>query len=95
VFLKPCRDTETIGCDPSLSSIPVGEQRSLDSALQEVADWMAAPGNEAEFVTLFFDDQSDLGDWVGALTSFQAALDRLMCPGLSIAVCQGLHRAPL
>jgi hypothetical protein len=25
---------------------------------------MAAPGNEDEFVTLFFDDQSDLGDWV-------------------------------
>ena len=27
---------------------------------------MAAPGNEDEFVTLFFDDQSDLGDWVRA-----------------------------
>jgi hypothetical protein len=33
---------------------------------QEIAEWMAAPGNEDEFVTLFFDDQSDLGDWVGA-----------------------------
>ena len=30
------RDTETIGCDPSLSSIPTGEQRTLDSALEEV-----------------------------------------------------------
>lgn len=33
---------------------------------QEIAEWMAAPGNEDEFVTLFFDDQSDLGDWVRA-----------------------------
>mmetsp|Transcript_11458 Transcript_11458/g.34433 ORF Transcript_11458/g.34433 Transcript_11458/m.34433 type:complete len:647 (+) Transcript_11458:108-2048(+) len=56
-------DTETIGCDPSLSSIPTGEQRSLDSALQEVAAWMALPENAGEFIALFFDDQSDLGDW--------------------------------
>lgn len=58
------RDTETIGCDPSLSSIPTNEQRTLDTALAEVAQWMAAPANSGEFVTLFFDDQTDLMEWV-------------------------------
>jgi len=32
--------------------------------MQEVADWMALPGNEEEFVVLFFDDQMDINDWV-------------------------------
>ena len=48
----------------SLSSIPTGEQRALQLAMEEVADWMALPGNEEEFVVLFFDDQMDLNDWV-------------------------------
>ncbi len=48
----------------SLSSIPTGEQRALQLAMQEVADWMALPGNEEEFVVLFFDDQMDINDWV-------------------------------
>lgn len=56
-------DTETLGCDPSLSSIPALEQRPLTEALAEVADWLAAPGNEAEFVMLYFDDQPDLLSW--------------------------------
>lgn len=29
-------DTETLGCSPSLSSIPTSEQRLLEEALQEV-----------------------------------------------------------
>ena len=44
----------------SLSSIPTGEQRSLELAMEEVRAWMAAPANELEFVVLFFDDQKDL-----------------------------------
>jgi hypothetical protein len=119
-LLSIYRDTETIGCDPSLSSIPVGEQRSLDSAFQvgaqttvgtqttaaesniavdcadaagvcvdsgaswllefatqEIADWMAAPGNEDEFVTLFFDDQSGrLGELTTRCCSTSALFPR-------------------
>lgn len=56
-------DTETMGCDPSLSSIPALVQRTLKEALQEVADWMADPANEDELVVLFFDDQLDLSTW--------------------------------
>jgi len=48
----------------SLSSIPTGEQRSLELAMEEVRAWMAAPANELEFVVLFFDDQKDLHEWV-------------------------------
>lgn len=57
------RDTETVGCDPSLSSIPVRDQRSLASALAEVAAWLAAPGRGREVVLLYLDDQPDLLDW--------------------------------
>ena len=39
--------------------------RRIHGHVNQIADWMAKPGNEREFVTLFFDDQSDLGDWVG------------------------------
>ncbi|KAK9810142.1 hypothetical protein WJX72_005510 [[Myrmecia] bisecta] len=56
-------DTETVGCNPSLSSIPVDEQRSVADALQEVADWLAQPANKDELMVLFFDDQQDLYDW--------------------------------
>lgn len=56
-------DTETIGCDPSLSSIPTKEQRSMDSALEEIAEWLAVPANSGEFLTLFFDNARDLGEW--------------------------------
>ena len=37
-------DTETVGCDPSLSSIPVLEQRLLHDALAEVRSWPVGPG---------------------------------------------------
>ena len=57
-------DTETIGCNPSLSSIPVLEQRTFASALEEIADWLHQPGNEAEFLVLYLDDQPDLAVWV-------------------------------
>lgn len=57
-------DTETMGCSPSLSSIPTGEQRLLEEALHEVAAWLAAPQHHDDFVMLYFDDQADLETWV-------------------------------
>lgn len=57
-------DTETMGCNPSLSSIPALEQRTLVDALTEIADWMNAEENKDEFLVLYFDDQPDLSTWV-------------------------------
>ncbi|KAG7674064.1 hypothetical protein Ndes2526B_g02453 [Nannochloris sp. 'desiccata'] len=56
-------DTETMGCDPSLSSIPSMLQRTLKDALQEIKAWMDVPENQDELVVLFFDDQPNLGQW--------------------------------
>jgi len=56
-------DTETMGCDPSLSSIPSMLQRTFKDALQEIKAWMDVPENQDELVVLFFDDQLDLGQW--------------------------------
>ncbi|KAL3139980.1 hypothetical protein ABBQ38_004267 [Trebouxia sp. C0009 RCD-2024] len=56
-------DSETIGCQPSLSSIPAAEQRTLLTAMQELADWLALPQNQQEFLIVFFDDQMDLAAW--------------------------------
>ena len=56
-------DTETMGCDPSLSSIPALIQRTFKDALEEIKLWMDAPENEDELVVLFFDDQPNLGQW--------------------------------
>lgn len=60
-------DSETIGCQPSLSSIPAAEQRTLLTAMQELADWLAVPNNQQEFLIVFFDDQMDLAAWVRGL----------------------------
>ena len=60
------RDTETVGCDPSLSSISVRDQRSFADALAEVAAWLAAPGRGREMLLVYLDDQPDLLDWVRA-----------------------------
>jgi hypothetical protein len=57
-------DTETVGCDPSLSSLPVADQRSFSDALAELAAWLAAPANAREFLLLFLDDQPDIKAWV-------------------------------
>lgn len=32
--------------------------------MQELADWLAMPQNEKEFLIVFFDDQMDLASWV-------------------------------
>ena len=59
-------DTETVGCEPSLSSIDVTAQRSFADALAELAAWLVLPGNEQEFLLVFLDDQPDIKDWVSA-----------------------------
>ncbi|KAF1323923.1 hypothetical protein FI667_g6586, partial [Globisporangium splendens] len=56
-------DSETIGCKPSLSSIPSSEQRPLNAALQELATWLHAPENKDEFLMVFFDDETNLLKW--------------------------------
>jgi hypothetical protein len=38
----------------------------MDSALEEIAEWLAVPANSGEFLTLFFDNARDLGEWVRA-----------------------------
>jgi hypothetical protein len=62
-------DTETIGCNPSLSSIAVLDQRTFKDALQEIADWLSLPQNADEFLVLYLDDQPDLLAWVGCRPS--------------------------
>ena len=57
-------DTETVGCEPSLSSIPVAAQRRFAGALAELAAWLAQPGREEEFLLVFLDDQPDIQAWV-------------------------------
>ncbi|EIE27018.1 hypothetical protein COCSUDRAFT_83577 [Coccomyxa subellipsoidea C-169] len=56
-------DTETVGCNPSLSSIPVTMQRSFADALAELSTWLALPENKEEFLVVFLDDQMDLQTW--------------------------------
>ena len=53
-----------VGCDPSLSSIPVLAQRSFADALAELAAWLAQPQNQDEFLLVFLDDQPDIKSWV-------------------------------
>ncbi|OWZ15259.1 hypothetical protein PHMEG_00011137 [Phytophthora megakarya] len=65
-------DSETIGCKPSLSSIPSKEQRPLTEALKELSTWLHAPENKDEFLMVFFDDEPDLMKWkkVGKLLDY-------------------------
>ncbi|OQR86213.1 hypothetical protein ACHHYP_10849 [Achlya hypogyna] len=56
-------DSETVGCKPSLSSIPAHQQRPALLALQEIASWVHAPANDGEFVLIYFDDQANLLKW--------------------------------
>ncbi|KAI9911900.1 hypothetical protein PsorP6_009021 [Peronosclerospora sorghi] len=65
-------DSETIGCKPSLSSIPTKEQRPLSEALSEIATWLHAPENADEFLMVFFDDETNLMKWekVGILLDY-------------------------
>lgn len=39
--------------------------RLFSDAVAEVAAWLAAPGNEAEFIVLYLDDQVGVGVWGG------------------------------
>eukprot|EP00210_Caulerpa_lentillifera_P004079 g3892.t1 len=61
---RPFRwDTETIGCDPSASSIKAGDQRLLSDAMEEIADWLKLEENSNEFIMVLLDDQRDLSFW--------------------------------
>lgn len=57
-------DTETVGCDPSLSSIPAQDQRTLIDALKEIREWMEVESNKDQFLIVYFDDEPDLKPWV-------------------------------
>ena len=59
-------DTETVGCNPSLSSLPTRDQRVLLDLFQEIRAWMDLPEHADEFVVLFYDDEMDLKTWVCA-----------------------------
>ncbi|GLI64996.1 hypothetical protein VaNZ11_008422, partial [Volvox africanus] len=56
-------DAETLGCDPSLSSLPVKDQRAFADAMSEVAAWLTSPTNQDEFLVLYLDNQPDLQAW--------------------------------
>ncbi|KXZ50887.1 hypothetical protein GPECTOR_14g136 [Gonium pectorale] len=63
-------DAETVGCNPSLSSLPTKDQRSFSSAVSEVAAWLlASQGSPSpsprddEFLVVYLDDQPDLAQW--------------------------------
>ena len=56
-------DTETVGCNPSLSSIPAAAQRLFIDALAEIRAWMDDVGNEREFLIVYLDDEPDLLEW--------------------------------
>lgn len=60
-------DTETLGCNPSLSSIPTKDQRLFSDTVAELAEWLRRPENANEFLVLFLDDEKDLAAWVRPL----------------------------
>eukprot|EP00198_Chlamydomonas_reinhardtii_P002266 XP_001691602.1 predicted protein [Chlamydomonas reinhardtii] len=69
--------------------------RLFSDAVAEVAAWLAAPGNEAEFIVLYLDDQMDLATWGRVpelLAQVTAAFPRaaiLTPPELADLVAQG------
>jgi len=54
-------DSESIGCFPSGSMIFSKDQRSFDSAVQEMSDWFGE--NEDQFVIIMLDVQHEEGNW--------------------------------
>lgn len=64
-------DTETVGCNPSLSSIPANYQRTLLDAFREIREWMDRPENRDEFLILYLDDEPDLRSWVRLSFTFR------------------------
>eukprot|EP01026_Neomeris_dumetosa_P039188 TRINITY_DN320_c0_g1_i5.p1 TRINITY_DN320_c0_g1~~TRINITY_DN320_c0_g1_i5.p1 ORF type:complete len:478 (-),score=57.15 TRINITY_DN320_c0_g1_i5:483-1841(-) len=56
-------DTETLGCKPSLSAIPVGDQAYFIDDLREIRDWLNSTDNQEDFIILFLDAQPDLQHW--------------------------------
>lgn len=66
-------DTETVGCNPSLSSIPAASQRLLRDALGEIKAWTDEVRNRREFLIVYLDDEPDLLDW-GVVPELVAAV---------------------
>lgn len=90
-------DSETIGCKPSLSSIPASEQRPLSAALEEIAAWLHAPANKDEFLLVFFDDEPNLRKWnkvatLLALVTTHFSLDEILLPSDLVVRCCELKR---
>ncbi|CAD7702622.1 unnamed protein product [Ostreobium quekettii] len=56
-------DSETVGCQPSMSSIGVHDERLFRDALQEIALWMNRTENQDQFVTILLDAQMDIQQW--------------------------------
>jgi len=56
-------DTSTIGCVPSLSSLPASEQRTLEDSFQEIKIWLDKSENQNEFMILYLDDLPNLLEW--------------------------------
>jgi len=73
-------DVETVGCSPSLSSIPVTDQRLFADAVAEVGAWLASPGGAGSFAVLYLDNQPDLAGW-GVLPALGDALAAGLPPG--------------
>jgi hypothetical protein len=52
-----------MGCQPSLSSMPAADSRTLADALDEISAWLQQPANARELLVLMLDDQANLQSW--------------------------------
>jgi len=73
-------DVETVGCSPSLSSIPATDQRTFVDAVGEVGAWLGSQDGAGAFLVLYLDNQPDLLKW-GVLPALRAALEEGLPPG--------------
>ena len=58
--------------------------------LQEIRDWLDAPGNEQEFLIVFFDDQPNLQTWVG----LPFTRNVMLCAAADYCLLAPTHPAP-
>jgi hypothetical protein len=77
-------DTETVGCNPSLSSIPVTLQRSFADALAELSSWLFSAEHQEEFLVVFLDEQMDIYTWVRQLNTPETQCLMMSFGGLSM-----------
>ena len=88
-------DVETLGCSPSLSSIPAGEQREFADAVAEVGAWLrsrllllsssssnaTAPSTPPPLLVLYLDNQPDLLQW-GKVPELLSAIEGSLPSGV-------------